>query len=75
MLKRNGIIRKGKLEFVEKNKKEKKIEVVELTPELEEELRLYEERIKELLKSDHVPGVLGKPKCKKCAYYEYCYIE
>lgn len=75
VLKRNGITRKGKLEFAEKNKKDKKVEVVELTPEFEEELKLYEEQIRSLLESDQVPEVLGKPKCKKCAYYEYCYIE
>lgn len=74
VLKRNGVIRKGRLEFVEKNKKDKKVEIVELTLELEKELKQYEEQIQSLLESDRVPDVLGKPKCKKCAYYEYCYI-
>lgn len=74
VLKRNGVIRKGRLEFVEKNKKDKKVEIVELTLELEKELKQYEEQIQSLLESDKVPDVLGKPKCKKCAYYEYCYI-
>lgn len=38
--------------------------MVELTPELEEKLKLYEEQIRSLLESDQVPEVLGKPKCK-----------
>lgn len=74
VLKRNGIIRRGRLEFVEKNKKNKKIEIIELTPKLEKELNQYEKQIQVLLESDKVPEVLEKPKCKKCAYYEYCYI-
>ena len=34
VLKYKGIARKGKLEFVEKNKKDKKIVILELTEEL-----------------------------------------
>ena len=30
--------------------------------------------IKELLCQEQIPEVLNKPTCKKCAYYEYCYI-
>ncbi|MBD7912309.1 CRISPR-associated protein Cas4 [Clostridium cibarium] len=74
VLKNKGIIRKGKLEFVEKNKKDKKVVYVELTDEIEEELENYINEINELLSGDNIPGVLNKPKCKKCAYYEYCYI-
>jgi CRISPR-associated exonuclease Cas4 len=38
ILKSKGIDRIGKLEFIEKNKQNKKIMLVELTPEKEEEL-------------------------------------
>lgn len=38
VLKEKGVIRKGKLEFVEKNKKNKKTMIVELNEQLEEEL-------------------------------------
>jgi CRISPR-associated exonuclease Cas4 len=74
ILKKKGIERKGKLEFVEKNKKGKKTEIIELTEEQEELLEKYEQEIEELLASEIIPPVLNETKCKKCAYYEYCYI-
>lgn len=74
VLKEKGIIRKGKLEFVEKNKIEKKTVILELTEENESQLDLYVTEIQRLLISDTIPERLNKPKCKKCAYYEYCYI-
>lgn len=74
VLKEKGIIRKGKLEFIEKNRKDKKTVILELDDEIEKQLYQYEEAIKQLLLKEEVPPVLNKPKCKKCAYYEYCYI-
>ncbi len=69
-----GIHRKGKLEFVEKNKGNNKIMYVDLTNELAKELKEYIKNIEELIAGEEIPQVLNKPKCKKCAYYEYCYI-
>ena len=74
VLKEKGIKRKGKLEFIEKNKSQKKTVILELTEEAECELNHHVEAIEQLLDSDQVPPVLGKASCKKCAYYEYCYI-
>lgn len=74
VLKSKGIIRKGKLECVEKNKSDKKIMYFELTDELQEELNKYAEEIENLILSEEIPTVLNRPTCKKCAYYEYCYI-
>ena len=74
VLKGKGIRRKGKLEFVEKNKKDKKVMIFELTNELESELNRYLEEINQLLQSDKTPECIHKATCKKCAYYEYCYI-
>ena len=74
ILKEKGVIRKGKLEFIEKGKTDKKILYYELTDELEKELESYVSSIEILLESDDIPEVLHKPQCKKCAYYEYCYI-
>ena len=74
VLKGKGIRRKGKLEFVEKNKKDKRVMVFELTNELESELNKYLEEIDSLLQSDKTPECIHKATCKKCAYYEYCYI-
>lgn len=74
VLKEKGIGRKGKLEFAEKNKEDKKTIVVELTENEERKLQQYIKEIEELLRQEKIPPVLNKPKCKKCAYYEYCYI-
>lgn len=74
VLKDKGIDRKGKLEFVEKNKSSKKTMIIELTDEVEKELNQYIHEIELLLQGEEIPPVLDKPKCKKCAYYEYCYI-
>ena len=74
VLKNKGIVRKGKLEFVEKNKSDKKVMILELTEELENELDGYVNEIQELIASDKPPEILNSSMCKKCAYYEYCYI-
>lgn len=74
VLKSKGIEKKGKIEFIEKNKTENKIVYVEYTEEAE---RILEEMEKDILKL--LEGELPEKKaklgtCKKCAYYEYCYI-
>lgn len=74
MLKDKGIVRKGKLEIIEKKKQTKKVFIYELTPEIEIELEKYKEEIQILIEADKIPKVLNEAKCKKCAYYEYCYI-
>ena len=74
ILKDKGIERKGKLEFIEKNKTDRKIIFIELNEEIEKELNEHISKIEELLSMDELPTVINKPACKKCAYYEYCYI-
>ncbi|ELC8442572.1 CRISPR-associated protein Cas4 [Clostridium perfringens] len=74
VLKKKGIERKGKLEFIEKNKTKKKTLVFELTEESQKELDEIVKNIEELILKEDVPNVLNESKCKKCAYYEYCYI-
>ena len=71
--KQKGIIRKGKLEFIQKNK-DKKIIVFELDEQLEKELLIKTKEIENLIGSEKVPDVIKKKHCKQCAYYEYCYI-
>ena len=66
VLKNKGIYRKGKLEFVEKNKSNKKVVIYELKKIIES--------IEKLLNCQDIPERLNKSGCKKCAYYEYCYI-
>lgn len=74
VLREKGIERKGKLEFVEKKTGNRKTQIVELSEQKMKELERYLEEIQNLLNSDKIPPVLNKPKCRKCAYYEYCYI-
>ncbi|MDY4950194.1 MAG: CRISPR-associated protein Cas4 [Clostridium cadaveris] len=74
VLRDKGIERKGKLEFVEKNKTPSKVIYIELNDEIVKELDSYLTSIENLLKQEEVPAILNKPQCKKCAYYEYCYI-
>jgi CRISPR-associated exonuclease Cas4 len=74
VLKSKGIERKGRLEFVEKNKKDKKVIIVELTEEFEKELDNYISSIEQLLEQEKPPECIQTNTCKKCAYYEYCYI-
>ncbi|WP_027626927.1 CRISPR-associated protein Cas4 [Clostridium lundense] len=74
VLKDKGIDRKGKLEFIEKNKGNNKILYFELDEELLKQLDKHIREIDELIQGDKIPQVLNVAKCKKCAYYEYCYI-
>lgn len=73
VLKDKGIERKGKLQFIEKNKS-KKISIIELDEKNLEELRKITNNIEKLLVEENPPEVINEPKCKRCAYYEYCYI-
>lgn len=74
VLKSKGISRKGKLEFVEKNKSKKKTLLIELTSKKEAELESHICEIRKMIESDKIPKRLNKASCKKCSYYEYCYI-
>lgn len=74
ILKDKGVIREGKLDFIEKNKQSKNSVYVSLTEENEKQLDVYIQEIEKLLMQEVVPEVLKQPTCKKCAYYEYCYL-
>lgn len=74
VLKGKGIDRKGKIEFVEKNKSNNKVFIEELDEEKENKLKEIESNIESLLMENNPPQVKFDNKCKKCAYYEYCYI-
>lgn len=74
VLKKYGIERKGRLEFVEKNKKSQPI-IEELNEEIIDTLEKMMKEIKCLVQSEHIPEErLSTNKCKKCAYYSYCYL-
>ncbi|PJI07101.1 MULTISPECIES: CRISPR-associated protein Cas4 [Clostridium] len=74
ILKDKGIERKGKIEFEEKNKQKKKIIYIELTEELEKKLEKLKTDMEKLMGNDMPPKTYEVKKCKKCAYYEYCYV-
>ena len=74
ILKSKGIIRKGKLEIVEKNKQNKSIIIVNLTDEIEQRLNMIEKEIIKLIDGNNVPEVINDKKCNQCAYYAYCYL-
>jgi len=74
VLKKKGIERKGKLEFIEKNHGKSKVIYVELTKENEKQLEVYQMNIEDLIKQNLIPPCINKPTCKKCAYYEYCFV-
>lgn len=74
VLKDKGIERMGKIEFIEKKKQERKIIYVELTEEKERELGQLLVEISDYIAADKIASVLNEKKCRKCAYYDYCYI-
>lgn len=74
LLKSKGITRDGKIEFQEKNKQDKKIIYVSLTEENEMKLKELSSNMEKLFEEDMPPKVKKVKGCRKCAYYEYCYI-
>ena len=74
-LRDKGIYKKGRLIYNEKNNKEnKKSEIVELNDKNIEKLNNCIKEIEILINRNTVPDVEKENKCKRCAYYEYCYI-
>jgi CRISPR-associated exonuclease Cas4 len=74
VLKDKGINRKGRIEFIEKNKQDKKIHFVELNDDNAREIEYKIAEIEELISSIAPPEAIKTKKCRKCAYYEYCFI-
>lgn len=74
-LRDKGIEKQGKLIYEEKNKKSsKKIEIVELNDKNLKLLNNCISEIENLISQDSIPNVEKDNKCKRCAYYEYCYL-
>jgi len=69
-----GIIRKGRLECLEKNKQNKNIHTLTFSEEIIAERKVQYRQIEEFLSTDTPPSPVFKPGCKKCAYFEYCFI-
>jgi len=73
-LKQKGIIKKGKIEYIEKRGKGKKVDYIELDEVNEIELLRVLDNINTLINLNIPPKPELKNHCKKCAYYEYCFI-
>lgn len=73
-LKQKGVIKKGKIEFIEKNRQKKKIHYVDLDAVNEKELLEVLAEIEKLILEEKPPEPVLEKKCKRCAYYEYCFI-
>lgn len=74
VLKNRGVEKKGKIEFVQTKTQPKKTRIVELTKEKEEELNEVLANIDKLIQNPTPPPPILNKKCKKCAYYEYCFV-
>ena len=71
VLKNKGVdIEKGILDYPLLRKREEII----LNEQEESELKLVMEDIKKIISSKLPPNITKKGICKKCAYYELCYI-
>ncbi|GAB6168086.1 CRISPR-associated protein Cas4 [Clostridium carnis] len=70
-LKQLGINKKGSLNYV----KEKKVFEVELNEGYENKIKETLIEIRTLLEKEYPPKVEKLPYCKKCAYYEFCYVK
>lgn len=73
ILNKKGIKKNGRLEVLEKNTGSKNTYVIEYDDKLDERMEGICKNIEEFLSSDIPPAVIKKG-CKKCAYYEYCFI-
>lgn len=50
-------------------------ETVSLTEEDREAVKRWEVEIKTIIENEECPSLLNKPICKKCSYYDFCYVE
>lgn len=49
-------------------------ERVDLTEEDRRAIEIWKLEIEEILGREVCPGVINKPVCKKCSYYDFCYV-
>lgn len=72
LLAKSGI--EGAKGIIEYPKQRERTQVT-LTPADEQAIQQDIVGIQRLLSSSTCPGVINKPVCKQCAYYEYCYAD
>ncbi len=69
-LKNLGINKKGILNYPKQRRKE----IIELTPEHEEKIKEALKRIEEIINMTKPPPIIKKGYCEKCAYYDFCFV-
>ncbi len=74
ILDQKGITKKGRLEVFEKKKRDKKSYIIELDDEIKKEMAQVLSQVDDLLLEEKPPEPIYENKCKKCAYYEYCFL-
>jgi CRISPR-associated exonuclease Cas4 len=74
ILQSKGIMRKGKLECIEKNKQDRKIYYIDINENEKEMLLKKYREIEAFLEEVVPPDAVFKPKCKRCSYHDYCFI-
>ncbi|SDG29697.1 CRISPR-associated exonuclease, Cas4 family [Fontibacillus panacisegetis] len=74
VLKQKGMDRKGSIQFMERNRQDSTTISLELDEETEQHMISMLEEMEQYLDQDQPnPAVLDK-KCKRCAYYAYCFL-
>ncbi len=74
ILKQKGLERKGRLEFMERNKQTYKTVELELDNFTELKLIALLEEMERYLQQDRPVSATYAKKCERCAYYAYCYV-
>lgn len=73
VLNKKGIRKNGKLEIIEKKSKNHSVFIIEYDDELDNRVEEMCTSVEEFLVQT-IPEAKMKKGCKKCAYYEYCFI-
>lgn len=73
-LRDKGVYRKGQLVCLEKNKQEHSRHSIDLTDTEVDALREHYNEIKAFINNPVPPDAVLAQHCRKCAYYEYCFI-
>jgi CRISPR-associated exonuclease Cas4 len=69
-MKNSGIDAKGVLVYPDERKRES----IELTDEINKEMKIIIKEIKKIISLKTPPKSIIKPYCKKCSYYELCMV-
>jgi len=70
-LKKKGIDKKGLINYV----KERRVEEIELNEDVELEIEEALKGIEQILQMKSPPQIINARRCKKCAYYSFCYVK